>query len=132
MAITKFLLPEDRIPTTWYNVVPELPVAVLHRGNETWLVSARGRVVKRVQTGTYPALARIWVPRKADVAIGAFLASAAGGTAARTIAKASADDTINAGSPTVAAAIWTAVPRWMPSTETSPAARPCLTERATI
>jgi cell division protein FtsQ len=67
-------------------VVPEVPVAVLHRGNETWLVSARGRVVKRVPTGTYPALARVWVPRKADVAVGAFLAPLAGGTPARTLA----------------------------------------------
>jgi cell division protein FtsQ len=69
-------------------VVPERPVAVLHRGNETWLVSARGRVVERIPTGTDPALARIWVPRKADVAVGAFLAPEGGGTAARTLASA--------------------------------------------
>jgi cell division protein FtsQ len=67
------------------HVVPEVPVAVLHRGNETWLLSARGRVVKRVPTGTYPALARVWVPRKA-VAVGAFLAADTGGTAARALA----------------------------------------------
>jgi cell division protein FtsQ len=67
-------------------VVPERPVAVLHRGNETWLVSARGRVVQRIPTGTYPALARIWVPRRTGVAIAAFLAPEAGGTAARTVA----------------------------------------------
>ena len=67
------------------HVVPELPVAVLHRGHETWLVSARGRVVRRVPNGTYPALARIWVPRNADVAVGAFLPPEAGGTAARTL-----------------------------------------------
>jgi cell division protein FtsQ len=68
------------------SVVPESPVAVLHRGTETWLVSARGRVVKRIRNGTYPALARAWVPRKAHVAVGAFLAPAAGGTAARALA----------------------------------------------
>jgi cell division septal protein FtsQ len=68
------------------HVVPEIPVAVLHRGSETWLVSARGRVIERVATGTYPALARVWVPKKAAVAIGAFLAPAVGGTAARTLA----------------------------------------------
>jgi cell division protein FtsQ len=68
------------------HVVPEIPVAVLHRGKATWLVSARGRVVRRVATGTYPALARIWVPTKAAVAVGAFLAPAAGGTTARTLA----------------------------------------------
>jgi len=69
-------------------VVPERPVAVLHRGTETWLVSARGRVMQRVRNGTEPALARIWVPRKADVAVGAFLAPEGGGTAARTLASA--------------------------------------------
>jgi hypothetical protein len=68
------------------HVVPEVPVAVLHRGKETWLVSARARVVKRIPTGTYPALARVWVPRKANVAVGAFLAPETGGTAARTLA----------------------------------------------
>jgi POTRA domain, FtsQ-type len=68
------------------HVVAELPVAVLHRGNETWLVSARGRVVKAIKPGTYPSLARVWVPRKADVAVGSFLVPAAGGTAARTLA----------------------------------------------
>jgi cell division septal protein FtsQ len=67
-------------------VVAERPVAVLHRGSETWLVSARGRVVQRVKNGTYPSLARVWVPRKADVAIGAFLAPVAGGTATRALA----------------------------------------------
>src|SRR6266478_313107 len=46
--------------------------------------------------------------------------------------KASADDTKRAESPTAAAVMWTMVPRWMPSTETSPAARPCSTERATM
>ena len=68
------------------HVVPELPVAVLHRGRETWLVSARGRVVEHIPTGTYPALARVWVPRKAAVAVGAILPPATGGIAARTLA----------------------------------------------
>ena len=36
------------------HVVPERPVAVLRRGKETWLVSARGRVVARIPTGTDP------------------------------------------------------------------------------
>ena len=55
-------------------VVPEVPVAVLHRGKETWLVSARGRVLSRIPNLTFGALARIWVPRATDVAAGAFLA----------------------------------------------------------
>jgi len=68
------------------HVVPEIPVAVLHRGKETWLVSARGRVVSRIPNGTFTALARIWVPRATAVAVGAFLAPAWGGTTARALA----------------------------------------------
>ena len=67
-------------------VIPERTVAVLHRGTETWLVSARGRVVQRIPTGTYPGLARIWVPRKTGVTAGAFLAAGTGGTAAHVLA----------------------------------------------
>src|SRR5206468_5979546 len=33
-------------------VVPERPVAVLHRGSATWLLSKRGRVISRVPRGT--------------------------------------------------------------------------------
>jgi cell division protein FtsQ len=68
------------------HVVPEVPVAVLHRGRETWLVSARGRVMSRIPNLTFGALARIWVPRAADVEPGAILAPASGGTVARTLA----------------------------------------------
>lgn len=67
-------------------VVPERIVAVLHRGIETWLVSARGRVVRRIPTGTYPALARIWVPRQAVVTVGGFLPADNGGAPARALA----------------------------------------------
>ena len=43
-------------------IVPETPVAVLHRGAQTWLVSARARVISRLVPGTRPLLPRIWVP----------------------------------------------------------------------
>src|SRR5579862_35203 len=33
-------------------IVPERPVAVLHRGRETWLVSARGRVITPIPNRT--------------------------------------------------------------------------------
>ena len=49
------------------HVVPETPVAVLHRGTETWLVSARGRVMGRIPNGTNGGLARIWVKRATPV-----------------------------------------------------------------
>jgi len=67
-------------------VVPEIPVAVLHRGRQTWLVSARGRVVVHVPRGTYPLLPRIWVPWRTPVASGASLGAEQGGTAARALA----------------------------------------------
>jgi cell division protein FtsQ len=69
------------------SVVPELPVAVLHRaGQDTWLVSARGRVVARIPDRTHGELARVWVPRTTTVEPGAFLAPEGGGTVARTLA----------------------------------------------
>jgi cell division septal protein FtsQ len=72
--------------TLHVTVVPESSVAVLHRGRQTWLVSARGRVVAHVPRGTYPALPRIWVPTGTPVAAGAFLAATQGGAAARALA----------------------------------------------
>ena len=66
-------------------VVPERPVAVLHRGKQTWLVSARGRAIARIKAGTRPGLPRIWVPTAAQVSAGAFLAPGDGGTAARAL-----------------------------------------------
>jgi cell division protein FtsQ len=67
-------------------VVAETPVAILHRGAETWLVSARGRVVQRVPPRTYPALPRIWVTTATPVAAGAFVAPDTAGAAARALA----------------------------------------------
>jgi cell division protein FtsQ len=62
-------------------VVAETPVAILHRGAETWLLSARGRVVQRVPPRTYPALPRIWVTTATPVAAGAFVTPDAAGAA---------------------------------------------------
>ncbi len=67
-------------------VVPETPAAVVRRGKESWLVSARGRVIARVPKGSNNALARIWVKRAATVVAGGFLAADAGGAAARALA----------------------------------------------
>jgi len=66
-------------------VVPEVPVAVLHRGKETWLLSARGRVIRRIPKGTRLGLPRIWVPTAAQVSAGAILPADEGGTAARAL-----------------------------------------------
>jgi hypothetical protein len=67
-------------------VVPEVPVAVLHRGKETWLVSGRGRAIRRIPNGRRPGLPRIWVPTATQVTAGAFLPPDEGGTAAHVLA----------------------------------------------
>jgi cell division protein FtsQ len=67
-------------------VVPEKAVAVLRRGRESWLVSARGRVVAKVPRRLAPSLPRIWVPTATAVLAGDFLDTDHGGTAARSLA----------------------------------------------
>ena len=67
-------------------VVPERPVAVLRRGRQWWLVSARGRVVARLAPRSEAALPRIWLPTTTAVDVGSFLRPGAGGVAARALA----------------------------------------------
>ena len=55
-------------------VRPEHPVAVLRQGSDSWLVSARGRVMKRLPRGAERGLPRIWLGRTTAVAVGARLA----------------------------------------------------------
>ncbi len=55
-------------------VLPERALLVLRRGDESWLVSARARVVRPLERGALPMLPRIWVPRDVDVAAGDTLA----------------------------------------------------------
>ncbi|HET7044159.1 MAG TPA: FtsQ-type POTRA domain-containing protein [Gaiellaceae bacterium] len=64
----------------------ERPVAVVRRGSESWLVSARGRVLEKLARGARPELPRVWVSRKASIATGATLTDDAGGRAARALA----------------------------------------------
>jgi cell division protein FtsQ len=59
-------------------VQPEEPVAVVRRGVEAWLVSRRGRVIKRVEQGTHESLPRIWLSHAADVSLGATLGTGGG------------------------------------------------------
>ncbi|HUZ98289.1 MAG TPA: FtsQ-type POTRA domain-containing protein [Gaiellaceae bacterium] len=66
-------------------VVSEAAVAVLHKGKETWLVSARGRTIERIPAGTDLVLPRIWVPTATQIAPGSFLAPDEGGTAAHVL-----------------------------------------------
>ena len=48
-------------------VLPELPVAVLRRGAESWLVSARGRVIATIALGARHDLPRIWLPTRTEI-----------------------------------------------------------------
>jgi cell division septal protein FtsQ len=44
-------------------VVRERPAVVFRRGAESWLISARGRVLRRVEQGAHGKLPRMWVPK---------------------------------------------------------------------
>jgi cell division protein FtsQ len=68
------------------HVVPELPVAVLRRGAESWVVSARGRVIGQIERGAQRALPRIWLPHRTELEVGALLGDDPGALAARSLA----------------------------------------------
>ncbi|MGZ4110135.1 MAG: cell division protein FtsQ/DivIB, partial [Actinomycetota bacterium] len=62
--------------TLTVTVVPERPVAVLRRADESWLVSARARIMRRLGPGQRPGLPRIWVTRQVDASLGVTLSDA--------------------------------------------------------
>ena len=68
------------------HVVPELPVAVLRRGTDSFLVSARGRVIAPVARGAHRSLARSWLPASTGRDLGSVLGGEDGGLAARSLA----------------------------------------------
>jgi cell division septal protein FtsQ len=72
--------------TLHIRVRPELPVAVLRRGAEAWLVSARGRVIAPIALGTHRTLPRIWLPLRTELQLGSLLEDEPGGLAARSLA----------------------------------------------
>ncbi len=55
-------------------VKPERPVAVVRRGADSWLVSARGRVISSLQQGEQSDLPRIWMRGSVSVSPGGTLA----------------------------------------------------------
>lgn len=67
-------------------VVPERPVVVVRRGADSWLVSGRGRVLRKIPRGAAGRLARVWVPRDTELARGATVDTATGGAAAHALA----------------------------------------------
>jgi len=67
-------------------VTPEIPVAVLRRGADSFLVSARGRVIAPIPRGGQATLPRIWLPGNTDIELGSLLGGPDGGLAARSLA----------------------------------------------
>jgi cell division protein FtsQ len=55
------------------SIVPERPVLVVRRGGESWLVSARARVMGTIPRGTRRALPRLWVRRAVEIERGGVL-----------------------------------------------------------
>lgn len=68
------------------HIVPELPVAVLRRGADSWLVSARSRVIGTIERAGRSDLPRIWLPSRTELTKGAFLADQPAALAARSLA----------------------------------------------
>lgn len=68
------------------HIVPELPVAVLRRGAESWLVSARSRGIGTIERGSRPDLPRIWLPPRTELTKGVLLADEPAALAARSLA----------------------------------------------
>jgi hypothetical protein len=59
-------------------VEEEQPVAVVRRGIEAWLVSRRGRVIKRIAQRTHRVLPRIWLRQPVAISPGGTLPAGAG------------------------------------------------------
>jgi cell division protein FtsQ len=68
------------------HIVPEVPVAVLRRGRDAWLVSARGRVIAPTARGARGGLPRIWLPSRTTITAGTLLTDEPGALAARSLA----------------------------------------------
>ena len=77
-------------------VVAERPVAVLRRGTEAWLVSARGRVIRPLLRPRLSSLPRIWVPATVSAAAGDTLVDPPTVRAVHALAAASIEGTLPA------------------------------------
>jgi cell division protein FtsQ len=76
--------------TLHLTVVPERPAAVLRRGPDSWLVSARGRVMESLPSVAGSRLPRVWVGGRTSVRVGAELSPAGTAAAARALGLAGA------------------------------------------
>jgi cell division protein FtsQ len=51
-------------------VAPERPVAVVRRGDSSWLATGAGKVIRRIETGTERRLPRLWLAKGATIRLG--------------------------------------------------------------
>ena len=64
----------------------ERAVLLVRRGADTWLVSARARVMQQLRTPRRSSLPRLWVPKGTAITVGSTLTAADGGLAAAALA----------------------------------------------
>jgi cell division protein FtsQ len=62
------------------SVVAEVPIALLRRGRDAWVVSDSARVLRKVVERPLPSLPRIWLPANVDPLVGAVLADESAAT----------------------------------------------------
>jgi cell division protein FtsQ len=67
-------------------VKAERPVLLLRRQKDTWLVSARGRVIRELHSSLRSSLPRMWVPKTTNVSVGETLPPLDGRVAAAALA----------------------------------------------
>jgi len=51
-------------------VAPERPVAVVRRGDSSWLVTGAGKVIREIETGTERRLPRLWLAKGTTIRLG--------------------------------------------------------------
>lgn len=51
-------------------VAPERPVAVVRRGDSSWLTTGAGKVIRRIETGTERRLPRLWLKKGTTIRLG--------------------------------------------------------------
>jgi cell division septal protein FtsQ len=82
----------------------EAPVAVLRRGDENWLVSVEGRVLRKLDVRLRRPLPVVWVPRSFEPEIGALVRADAPAAAVTALAS------MRSGAPTFFRRIWYVAP----------------------
>jgi len=70
----------------------ERPAAVLRRGSDRWLVSAEGRVLRRLEQRLRRPLPVVWLERSVEPEVGAIIGAAEPARAVRALAEVRADD----------------------------------------